>query len=94
MAPLMTGFDVAIQRNSHRPSESQIRTKLNLAAIIKFPFKSSKCDCHRFTLFSTSFLRLTMTIVNFKRMSLLSFIKTVPLRREAVAKTTSVDAPS
>jgi len=47
----MTGFDVAIQRNSHRSSESQIRTKLNLADIVKFPFSSSKCGYHRFALF-------------------------------------------
>ena len=51
MPPHMTGFDVAIQRNSHRPSESQIKTKLNLADIVKFPFKSSKCGYHRFALF-------------------------------------------
>lgn len=51
MPPQMTGFDVAIQRNSHRPSGSQIRTKLNLADIVKFPFNSSKCGYHRFALF-------------------------------------------
>lgn len=51
MTPLMTVFDVAIQRNSHRPSESQIRTKLNLADIVKFPYYSSKCGYYSFALF-------------------------------------------